>query len=141
MAGSFSNYWEDLILDFLLGGGVLTPPAHVYVALYTVAPTDAGGGTEVTQVGGTDYARVEVDNDADAWPLCTPGTGAKANGEEIAFVEAGASWGEVAAFALFDSAIGGANNMLIWGDLTVHKTIGIGDTAKFAVGDIDLTLD
>jgi len=139
MAGSFSDYWEDLILDFLLGGGELTPPNPVYVALYTAAPTDAGGGTEVATDGGTLYARVAVDNDADAWPECTPGSGEKSNGEEIAFPTAGASWGTVVAFGLFSASSEG--NLLIWGDLTVSKSIGDGDTAKFAIGDLDLTLD
>jgi hypothetical protein len=31
--------------------------------------------------------------------------------------------------------------MLAYGTLTVAKTIGTGDTAKFAVGDLDVTLD
>ena len=48
MAGSKSDYLENEILDHVLGGADYSRPATVYIALYTAAPTDAGGGTEVT---------------------------------------------------------------------------------------------
>ena len=53
MAG-FSDYLEDKVLDHVFGGNAYTAPSTLYVALYTVAPTDTGGGTEVS--GGA-YAR------------------------------------------------------------------------------------
>ena len=53
MAG-FSDYLEDKVLDHVFGGTAYTAPTTLYVALYTVAPTDTGGGTEVS--GGA-YAR------------------------------------------------------------------------------------
>ena len=43
------------------------------------------------------------------------------------------------AFGIFDAATAG--NLLYWADLTVSKTVGSGDTAEFAVGDIDITED
>lgn len=48
MAGSFSDNWEAAILNHFFKGTVYNQPAHLYVGLFTVAPTDAGGGTEVT---------------------------------------------------------------------------------------------
>ena len=54
MAGNLSNYLENKILDHFLGTTSYTMPADVYVALYTAAPNDAGGGTEAT---GGSYAR------------------------------------------------------------------------------------
>ena len=141
MAGSKSDYLENAILDHVLGGVSLpfAVPAHVYIALYTVDPSDAGGGTEVTQAGGTDYARVEVDNDDVTWSNAA--AGAKHNDIVITFPVAGAPWGTVTAFGIFDSAIGGANNLLYWGELTVDKAIGIGDTAEFAAGTLVVTED
>jgi hypothetical protein len=56
MAG-FSDYLEDKVLDHVFGGNAYTAPTTLYVALYTVAPTDTGGGTEVS--GGA-YARQSV---------------------------------------------------------------------------------
>ena len=134
MAGSKSDYLENKVLDHVLGGGDYTRPITVYVALYTVAPTDAGGGTEVT---GGSYARVAVTNNVTNWPAAS--AGAKSNGTEITFAEATASWGTVVAFAILDAATLG--NFLYWATLTTSKAIGIGDTAKFAVGDLDVTED
>ena len=134
MAGSKSDFLELKLLDHVLGKVVYTAPATVYIALYTVAPGDAGGGTEVT---GGSYARVAVTNNLTNWPAAA--AGAKANGTEITFPTATANWGTVVAFAILDAATGG--NFLYWGDLTASKTINNGDTAKFAVGDLDITED
>jgi hypothetical protein len=38
-----------------------------------------------------------------------------------------------------DAVSGG--NFMYWGDLTASKTVNNGDTAKFPVGDIDITED
>ena len=132
MAGSKSDYLENKLLDHVLGGGDYSRPATVYVALYTVAPTDAGGGTEVS---GGSYARVAVTNNATNWPAASGG--AKSNGTEIAFPTATADWGTVVAFAILDAASGG--NFLYWADLTASKTVSNGDTASFAVGELDVT--
>ena len=135
MAGSKSDFLENELLDHVLGNAAYTAPANVYVALYTVAPTDAGGGTEVAAAGA--YARVTVVNNATNWP--TASAGLKSNGTEITFAEATASWGTVVAFAIMDALTLG--NFLYWADLTTSKVIDIGDTAKFAVGDLDITED
>jgi len=134
MAGSKSDYLENKVLDHVLGGGDYTRPATVYVALYTAAPSDAGGGTEVS---GGSYARVAVTNNSTNFPAASGG--AKSNGTEITFETATASWGTVVAFGIFDAATAG--NLLLWADLTTNKTIDSGDTAKFAVGDLDYTED
>jgi len=134
MTGSKSDYLENELLDHVLGGADYGRPATVHVALYTVAPTDAGGGTEVS--GGA-YARVPVTNNATNWPAAS--AGAKSNGTEITFPTAEADWGECVAFAILDAASNG--NFLYWADLTTSKTIGNGDTAKFGVGDLVITED
>src|SRR3990167_2450727 len=134
MAGSKSNYLEDKVNDHVLGGGDFTRPATVYIALYTAAPTDAGGGTEVS---GGSYVRLLVTNNATNWPASSGG--AKANGTELTFASATASWGTVVAFGILDADTAG--NLLYWGDLAVSKAVNSGDTAKFPVGDIDITED
>ncbi len=130
MAGSFNDYTENKVLDHILKTASFTVPTNIYIALFTAAPTDSGGGTEVT---GGSYARV-LHNSWDA-----AAAGASENTGAITFVEATASWGTVVAFALFDAVSGG--NMLAWGDLTTSKAIGSGDTASFADGELDITLD
>ena len=132
MAGSMSDYLEDKILDHVLGGADYARPATVYLALYTAAPTDAGGGTEVS---GGSYARKSVTNNATNFPASSGGS--KSTGAAITFVTATASWGEIVAFAFFDADTAG--NMLYWGDLTANKTIDDGDTAQFASGAITIT--
>jgi hypothetical protein len=134
MAGSKSDYLENKSLDHVLGGGDYTRPGTVYIALYTAAPTDAGGGTEVT---GGSYARVAVTNNATNWPAASPGS--KQNGTAFTFPQATANWGTVVAFGILDAASGG--NLLYWGDLTASKTVENGDTAEFAVSGITITED
>lgn len=134
MAGSFSDFLELELLDHVFGAAAYTAPATVYVALFTAAPTDAGSGTEVT---GGSYARAAVTNNATNFPAAA--AGAKSNGTEITFAAATANWGTIVAFGVFDAA--SAGNLLAWADLAVNKTVNNGDTAKFAVNDLDLTLD
>jgi hypothetical protein len=134
MAGSKSDFLENEILDHVLGNAAYSAPATVYVGLFTAAPTDAGGGTEVT---GGSYARVAVTNNATNWPAASGG--AKSNGAAVTFPTATASWGTVLAFGIFDAV--SAGNLLYWADLTVSKAVGDGDTAEFAIGDIDITED
>ena len=131
MAGSLTNYAEVEILDHIVGKTSFTMPT-AYVALFTVAPTDAGGGTEVT---GGSYARVQTAG-AD-WAAASGG--AITNAEDIVFPTASASWGEIVAAALMDASSGG--NMLIWGDLAAPKTVGEDDTFSLPAGNIDFTLD
>ena len=130
MAGSFSDYLENELLDHVLKTTAYTVPTNLYVALYTAAPTDAGGGTEVS---GGSYAR-KLHNAYDA-----SSGGATENTGVITFATATASWGTVLAFAIFDEITGG--NMLMWGDLTASKAVDSGDTAEFADGALDITLD
>jgi len=134
MAGSKSNYLENAILDHVLGASVYSAPATVYVALYTTAPTDAGGGTEVS---GGSYARVAVTNNATNWPAASGGS--KSNGTDIIFPTASGSWGTVAAFAILDASSGG--NFMYWADLDTSKAIGSTDVAKFATSSLTITED
>lgn len=134
MAGSKSDFLELELLDHVLGNAAYTAPATVYIALYTAAPTDVGGGTEVT---GGSYVRKSVTNNATNWPAAA--AGAKANGTAIEFITATANWGTVVAFGIFDTETVG--NLLYWATLTTNKDINDGDTAKFEIGDIDITED
>lgn len=134
MAGK-SDYLENEILDHILGGSDYVRPATLYISLFTVAPTDAGGGTEVVTTGGTLYARVAVTNNPTNFPAAV--AGAKSNGAAIDFPEAGASWGNCVAFGIHDAATAG--NLLFWNTLVTSKTIDVGDTARFKAGDLDFT--
>ncbi len=128
MAG-FSDFLEDELLDHVFRNAAYTPPATVYVALYTAAPSDSGGGTEVS---GGSYART-------AATFGAASGGAIANSGAVTFPQASASWGTVTHFGIFDAS--SAGNLLAWAALTASKAVGSGDTAEFAIGDLDVTLD
>jgi len=133
--GSKSDYLENKVLDHCLGLTAFTFPTSVWIALYTVAPTDAGGGTEVT---GGSYARLEVAG-ATGRDFKAAVAGATENNEEWSFTQATADWGTVVAFSVMDAVTAG--NFLYWGDITPNKAVNSGDTAKFAAGDLDITED
>jgi hypothetical protein len=130
--GSKSDYLENKVLDHVLGGGDYTRPATVYAALFTVAPSDSGGGTEVA---GGSYARASITNNATNFPAASGG--AKANGAAVTFATATAAWGEVKAYALFDAATSG--NMLYWSLLDIAKEVYEDDTVSFPIGALTFT--
>lgn len=130
MAGK-SDYLENKLLDHVLNGVAYSSPASVYVGLYTSAPTDAGGGTEVS---GGSYARVQMTGGFD-----TASGGATANTAAITFPTSSGAWGTVTHFGIFDASTNG--NLLYWGALAASKTIASGDIAKFNAGELDITED
>jgi hypothetical protein len=132
--GSFTDYLENKLLDHVWGNTAYTAPATLYISLSTT--TIADDGTNQTEPSGGAYARVAVTNNTTNWPNASGG--AKANGAAITFPTATASWGTVIDFAIMDAATVG--NMLGYGTLTTSKTIDSGDTASFAIGDLDITL-
>jgi len=129
MAG-FTTFLQQELLDHIGGNGGYTAPTP-YVGLFTAAPSDAGGGTEVT---GGSYARVNANTSFGAASGTT-----MSNDAAITFTTATASWGTVTHFGIFDASTAG--NLLIWGALGTSKAVGSGDTASFAIGELDITLD
>lgn len=127
MAGTKSNYLENIIINTVLRNTAYSQVATVYVALYTTDPTDADSGTEVT---GGSYARQSVAFDAASG-------GITANTSTITFPTASASWGTITHFGIRDASTAG--NLLYHGDLTVSKTVTSGDVFIFSAGEIDIT--
>jgi hypothetical protein len=123
-----------------------TAPAALHVGLYTTAPTDTGGGTEVS---GGSYARVSVapsttnwaaTNAAGSTAATSTGTGGTtSNNATITFATPSATWGTVVAFGIFDAA--SAGNLLWYGTLTTSKTINSGDTVTFAAAALSIQID
>lgn len=127
---ALSDYAEKLLLDWSMTTGSATRPTAWYVALYTAAPSDSGGGTEVSTGG---YARQSVTFDA----ASSPG-GTTSNNNAVSFTASGASYGTVTHIGIFDNVSGG--NLLWHGSMTASKTVADGDTLEFSIGNIDLTL-
>lgn len=131
--GSFSDFWENEILDHCFMKGAYTPPSNIFVALSTADPTDTGGG--IAEPSGGSYARKSTSGTS--WDAAV--SGALDNANPITFVKATGSWGTITHFALFDTLSGG--NMLAHGALTESKLVANGDTASFAAGALDVSLD
>jgi hypothetical protein len=108
MPGSKSDFLELELLDHVLGNAAYTAPANVFLALFTAAPSDSGGGTEVT---GGSYARKSVTNNSTNFPAASGGS--KNLAVSQSFVTPTAPWGTVVAFGLFDASTSG--NLLYWG--------------------------
>ena len=124
---SFSDYLENKVLDHVFGGASYTAPATLYLALYTVAPTDTGGGTEVS---GGSYARQSC--------AFTVTSNLATNTSAVEWPTATGSWGTVVAVGVFDASTSG--NLLAYGNLTSSKTIASGDVLRIPAGDLDITL-
>lgn len=133
MAGK-SDYLENKVLNYIFNGGAFSAPATVYVGLYTSAPTDAGGGTEVS---GGSYARVAITCNTTNFPTTT--TGVIRNAVAQNFAQASAAWGTVVAFGIFDALTGG--NLLYWGTISPSKTVASGDTLSIAINNLEITED
>jgi hypothetical protein len=122
-----THYLQDALINHVLRNSAYTSPTAVYCALYTVSPTDSGGGTEVSGGG---YLRQEV-------TFGSPSDGETSNSLDITFPQASGDWGEIVAFGILDDDTSG--NLLYYGDLTVHKTVLSGDIFEFLSGQLDLT--
>ena len=126
MAG-FSNYLETKVLEHVFGGSAYTAPTTLYVALFTAAPSDVGGGTEVS--GGA-YARQTA--------AFTVSGDTASNTAAIEYATATADYGTVVAMGVYDALTSG--NLLAYGTLTTSKTVSNGDVFRFNASAIDITL-
>ena len=125
---SFSDYLETKVLDHVFGGTAYTAPTTLYVALFTAAPSDSGGGTEVS--GGA-YARQTI--------AFTTSGDTTSNSAAVEFPTATANYGTVTHVGIYDAS--SAGNLMAWAALTSSKTIETGDVFRIPSGDLDITLN
>jgi hypothetical protein len=119
-----TDYFENKVIDHMLRNVAYSPPSTLYLALFTTATTDAGGGTEVA---GGSYARQAV-------TLSAASGGASSNTAVLTFTNMPAvtvGWG-----ALYDSLAAG--NMLMHGAAASAKTVAMGGSFTVAIGDVDV---
>lgn len=127
---AFSDYLEDKVLEHVFGGNAFTAPSTLYVALFTVAPSDTGGGTEVSGGG---YARQTA-----TFNVSGTNPTEASNVAAIEYATATANYGTVLAVGVFDASSGG--NLLAYSTLTTNKTIDTGDVFRINAGDLDIRL-
>jgi hypothetical protein len=125
---SFSNTFETTVLTWAFSTSSATRPTAWHLALYTAAPDDTGGGTEVS---GSAYARQSV--------TFTISGNTASNTSALEFPTATGSYGTVTHVGVFDAASGG--NLIAYAALTTSKAIDTGDVLRVPAGDLDITLD
>jgi hypothetical protein len=140
---AMSDFLENKLIDQLFRGQTAPTTTTLYVGLLTAAPSDAGGGTEVT---GGSYARVAVTSSLANWAgtqaaastVASSGTGGQtSNNAAITFATPSATWGTVTHFGIYDASTAG--NLLFWGALTISKTINQADTVTFPAASLSIT--
>ena len=124
-----TDYVENEILNLMRG--VAWTAFNAYVALFTTATTDAGGGTEVS---GGSYARQLVGLSA-----ASGAGGLTSNAADITFPTATADWGTVTHIAIMDAATLG--NMIMHSPLDASKAIAVGDTFKINATELVCKID
>ena len=132
---AFSDYLEGKLIDHIFRTASFTKPTTLAIGLFTAAPSDTGGGTEVT---GGSYARVAL-NPLDAnWTGPTAGNGQVSNNVAITFPTPSAGWGTITHFGIFDATTSG--NLLIWGSLSPAVIVSTSDTVSFQVAQLAFTV-
>lgn len=124
---SMTDYLENKILDHILATAAFTMPTVSYLALFTAAPSDAGGGTELS---GDGYARQDV-----TWGAASGGVAA--NTSTHTFTASGGDWGTITHWAIFDASSSG--NMLLHGELDASKAVTDGQSLIINADDLDMT--
>lgn len=128
---SFTDYTENLALTYLFTTDSATRPTAWYVGLFTAAPSDTGGGTEVS---GSGYARVVTGTISGSGTATT-----FTNAAAIEFAAAsGGNWGTIGWAGIFTASTGGT--LLAWAPLTTSKAINDGDIFRIPVSSLSITL-
>lgn len=134
MEGGYSNYLAGELLDHILNNSAYTSPGlNVYAALYNTLPdaNDSGG----TEVSGTGYSRMRISGSG--WT--SPSQGTTYNAISLVFTEdAPVGWGVIEGVCLRDAPSGG--NMLFRGNILPPPTILLGDSFKFDVGNLAVSI-
>ena len=128
--GSFSDGYENTILDHVLQGGAspLAPPADIYVGLSKADPLEDGSGLNEPSGGG--YSRVLWNS----WN--TPVNRGISNYGSIVFPKAAAGWDTVTHWFLADAASGG--NIIAQGPLAAAKTVNTDNVFALASGEAEI---
>ena len=132
-----SVYAANMIGNHMLRGAVFTPPATIYVALFSAA-TGLDDNNPTSEIAGSGYARQTI-------TLSEFAARASANVGDISFPVAGEDWLEATHFAIVDHLSNtnwGTNvNVLMWDALTTPRTCLQGDQAKYLEGALDVTFE
>lgn len=127
---SFTNTYENHVMQYVFTSGSVTRPTAWYIGLFTSDPTDTGSAG--TEVSGSGYARTAV-------TFSVTGDTAT-NTAAVEFPAAsGGNWGTITHIGVMTASSGG--DMIVHSALTTSKAINDGDVFRIPTGDLDITLD
>lgn len=146
----FTNYLDQQLVQLAFGDVAWAPPATLYVALSTSAPTQAVGTSavawnfvELPVANG--YGRVACVNNGTEWVVAPsePVSGYEVqNGVTVAFPLSTGPWvsgNPIGWFGIFDAAVAG--NLLAFGAATPTITVpGPGYIPEFAPGELTTSI-
>jgi len=131
MASGTHNNLANVIINHLLRNQAFTPPATIYVALFTVLPTRSTTGTEVS-TSGTAYARVAV-------TLSAAANGLTDNSATVTWAQAtGSGFGTVVGVG-FCISLAGALSTDLWtfANLTANQDVPAGVVFSIPANQLD----
>lgn len=145
MASGKSAYASAYVKNNILGQVAMATWGTVYFGIWTTAAgtdLDAYVGNTAGEVSGGSYDRVSKTNNTTNFATIT-GDAAKVNSNAITWTTASADWNSAAtvkSLLAFDgNAKTGSDNLLIWGDFTVAKSVLNGDTAQINTSSLSYT--
>lgn len=115
------------MLLWSLTNQAVTRPAQWYVALFSVAPGETGGGTELAGGG---YARQAATFSV---------VGSTASNTADLLYNSSTDWPPIVYVGVFDALTNG--NLMWYGALAASRDPALGDTIRFAAGQLQLQLD
>jgi hypothetical protein len=131
-----TDYTEGELIKHICRTGSFTKPSALYLALFSAAPGEAGGGTEIT--GGA-YPRKALNPSDSNWSDQAGGNGQTSNLVQVTFDAPSSNLGQATHLGILDALTGG--NLLTYSPLTNARNINNGAPAPyFAVGDLVVTI-
>jgi len=109
-------------------------PTDYWLGLSLTTPNIAGGSVLEPTPSGSGYVRVKLTGN-----LSVPVNGTVTNNGAISFNESLTSWGTVKSYVIYDSQTGG--NLLMFGDLTIQRTVEQGTVITIKAGELVITLE
>jgi hypothetical protein len=111
-----------------------TVAGNLYVALYTVAPSDSGAGTECNYTG---YARVATVRSAAGWTVA--GNNAS-NAAPVTFPKCTGGSNTAVAFAVCKEGVRDVDDAIYWNDALSGGNLIIGNNVipGFDIGELDV---
>ena len=130
------------LLGLMFDATAYAKPATWVALIITNPVTDGMTGSTITEPSGGAYARKQVNingGGSPTWDIAAGVLGLVDNTHEIAFVQATAAWGTVIAVAICSAV--SAGDLLFYDNTMADQAVNDGDTAKFAIGVLDITMD